>query len=163
MFRNYHLRILVAVFVVSCHVVVCDVDPSDTVSILLEQLKIQAKQLDLSKTLIDGQTAQISVQREQIKYLQTLIDKPSHLSTGMTIFASVVCSILSFLAMFALKRFIACIMKRYASPEMPQTTSRLIDFASLSSVAVSPDQPSVSGCEGSTLMKSPTLSLRSDE
>lgn len=146
-------------------IAVCDVDPSDTVSILLEQWKTQAEQLKLSRAIIDGQAVQLSVHQEQLKLLKIMIEQPHYPSTGLTIFASVMCSILGFLALFILKRLLAWFMKRYKSPEMPQTAEDgLIDFASLTQpLVVLPDQPGFSGCERSTLSKSPEFNPRSDE
>lgn len=117
---------LVLVYIIVAYVfinyVVCDVDPSDTASILLEQLRVQTRQLAIVEKL---HTDQIAIQRQQLKILQQL-NTDNYLNT---ILVSVACTVFGFLAMLVLKRLLMMLYLRYnISPEMPQTT-QLMDFA----------------------------------
>lgn len=122
--------ILVGTGVLISNHVVCEVDPSDTASIMLEQLKVQNRQLELNRKIIDNQNTQLDHQREQLVILRNLDKKPTTPSVMTNVIVSIVCSILGFIILLALQFFVEWLKSRYStrSPEMPQTTE-LMDLA----------------------------------
>jgi len=117
--------------ILSEYTAVCDVDPSDTASILLEQLKNQNAQLKLDEKIIQQQQDMIELQKQQLSILQDLNNRPTSDSAGTTIMISVSCTALGFVAVLFLRRLIKWLHLRYnIRPEMPQTPpSELMDFA----------------------------------
>lgn len=110
----------------SDYVVVCEVDPSDTNSILLEQLRIQVKQLDANR---DVTAKQLEIQRQQLDLLAKILQQQNNKTPAMEIVVSVSCTILGCAALYFVRKFIMYLRLRYnLSPEMPQTTE-LMDFA----------------------------------
>lgn len=115
--------------ILSDYVVVCDVDPSDINSILLEQLKIQKEQLALDNIIQSKQTMQLENQRQQINLLKQLLTKTDRPTPIMEILVSVSCTALGFVVLLFLRRLIKYMYLRYnIRPEMPQTME-LMDFA----------------------------------
>lgn len=110
---------------------VCDVDPSDTASILLEQLKVQTEQLKLDKIIIEQQKEQLKLQNNQIDLLKDLNSRPQAEPAYVTILISVTCTAIGYVAMILLKKLTMYLFIRYnIRPEMPQTpASELMDFA----------------------------------
>lgn len=110
---------------------VCDVDPSDTASILLEQLKVQTKQLELDEKIISHQQEQLAIQNEQLRLLKGLNNRPITEPAYVTILISVACTALGYAVLVLMKKFIGYLMIRYnIRPEMPQTPPpELMDFA----------------------------------
>lgn len=144
------------VAILSNYTVVCDVDPSDINSILLEQLKIQKYQLALDEDIQNKQSKQLDTQRKQIELLQQILLKTDYRTPVMEILVSVSCTALGFVALIFLRRFVTYLYIRYnIRPEMPQT-NELMDFAAM------PNEPLRSVRIG---MKSPTdyQSCESDE
>lgn len=89
------LTILLVGIILSNYRVVCDVDPSDTASILMEQLRLQQMQLELARE-------QVRLQQEQISLL-----KNSHLEYFFyPVLASVASAALGYLAVRAIKRYL---------------------------------------------------------
>jgi len=137
---------------------VCDVDPSDTASILLEQLKVQNKQLDLDSLIIKQQQEQLSVQNEQLLLIKNLVSRPTQQPAYVTVIISVACTTIGYIMLILTKRLVKYVLQRYnISPEMPQTPpSGLIDFAH--------DQYQMAEIEHmrSVHMKSPTVYFSSE-
>lgn len=110
----------------SNHVVVCEVDPSDTNSILLEQLRLQAQQLDNNR---DVNIEQLKIQRQQIALLNAILLQQKSKTPTMEIIVSVSCTILGCVALYFVRNLIRYLRIRYnLRPEMPRTTE-LMDFA----------------------------------
>lgn len=110
----------------SDYVVVCDVDPSDANSILLEQLRLQVKQLDANR---DVNTKQLEIQRQQLDLLAKILQQQNTKTPTTEIVVSVSCTILGCVALYFVRSLIIYLRLRYnLSPEMPQTTE-LMDFA----------------------------------
>lgn len=105
--------------------VVCDVDPSDTNSILLGQLASHQRQLLV-------QQEQLAIQREQHHLMSQQLEllKSTTKSSGLTILESTLSSVVSS-AVLGLVFYAVQILinrRKTTNPEMPQTT-RLMDFA----------------------------------
>lgn len=117
--------------ILSNYNVVCDVDPSDTASILLEQLKVQSRQLELNEQIIRHQSEQLALQNEQLLLLKNIDSRPVAEPAYVTVLISVTCTALGYVAIILTKKFILYLFRRYnISPEMPQTqTPELMDFA----------------------------------
>lgn len=117
--------------ILSNYKAVCDVDPSDTASILLAQLKVQTKQLELDEKIISHQQKQLAIQNEQLQLLKDLNNRPNNEPAHVTILISVACTALGYAVLVLTKRFIKYLMIRYnIRPEMPQTPPpELMDFA----------------------------------
>lgn len=110
----------------SDYVVVCEVDPSDANSILLEQLRLQVKQLDATR---DVNTRQLEIQRQQLDLLTKILEQQSSKTPTMEIVVSVSCTILGCVALYFVRKLITYLRIRYnLRPEMPQTME-LMDFA----------------------------------
>lgn len=119
----------IALIMTASHMVVCDVDPSDTASILLEQLKVQDRQLQLDEHLLELQNKQLALQEEQLKLLTQLNQRPIEQPLYVAVLVSVSCSTLAYLALVLVKRLLSYLHVRYnLSPEMPQTP-QLMGFA----------------------------------
>lgn len=115
--------------IVSNYNVICEVDPSDINSILLEQLRIQSEQLALDKKILDKQVQQLTNQQQQLDLLERLLNKTDRHTPIMEIVVSVSCTALGFVVLIFLRRLIKHLYMRYnLSPEMPQITE-LNDFA----------------------------------
>lgn len=117
--------------ILSDYKAVCDVDPSDTASILLEQLKVQNEQLKLDNIIIEHQKEQLVLQNKQIELLKDLNSRPQAEPPYVTVLISVACTVLGYIAMILLKKIIVYLSIRYnIRPEMPQTPApELMDFA----------------------------------
>lgn len=117
--------------ILSNYKAVCDVDPSDTASILLEQLKVQNKQLELDEQIILNQKEQLALQNQQIKLLTQIESRPENESPYVTIVISVTCTALGYVVLILTKKAIKYLYIRYnIRPEMPQTPPpELLDFA----------------------------------
>lgn len=110
----------------SNYVVVCDVDPSDTNSILLEQLRLQVQQISAAR---DINLEQLEIQRQQLKLLAKILAQQKSKTPTMEIVVSVSCTILGCVALYFVRKLIQYLRVRYnLSPEMPQTME-LTDFA----------------------------------
>lgn len=121
------IGMLIALF--SNQIVVCDVDPSDVNSILLEQLKVQREQLALDKMIQIKQSKQLETQQEQLKILTEFAENYQHRTIATEVIAYVLCTAFGFVALEFLRRLLKYIYLRYnIRPEMPQT-AELMDFA----------------------------------
>jgi len=119
----------ISMITIASHLVVCDVDPSDTASILLEQLKVQDRQLQLDLQLVELQNKQLALQEEQLRILTQLNERPVEQPLYVAVLVSVSCSALGYLALVLVKRLLSYLQVRYnLSPEMPQTP-QLMGFA----------------------------------
>lgn len=110
----------------SNYVVVCEVDPSDMNSILIEQLRLQAQQLQTTR---DVNVEQLTIQRQQLDLLAKILAQQKSKTPTIEIVVSVSCTILGCVALYFVRKLIQYLRIRYGlSPEMPQTME-LMDFA----------------------------------
>lgn len=146
--------------ILSNYIAVCEVDPSDMNSILMEQLKVQQEQLKVDKELLKTQNEQLRIQSEQLRLLDAINKRPIGEPPTVTILVSVSCTALGFVVLLFLKRVIKYLYLRYnLSPEMPQTAElELMDFAPY-------QQTDIERVRSVRNMKSPTdyFSCESDE
>lgn len=108
--------------ILSFHNAVCDVDPSDLNSILMEQLKVHSEQLN-------NQARQLEIQEKQLKLLDSLNRRPVAESPLVTILVSVSCTVLGFVVLLFMRHLIKYLFQRYnIRPEMPQTADALCEL-----------------------------------
>lgn len=130
--------------------IACDVDPSDTATILMEQLRLQSQQLEIQKD-------QLEIHKQQISVLTDILNTSSHEPLLIPILATILAAIGSYLAV-KLCKYIMNRCLAHPNPEMPQAI-QLMDFAETDAQRAA----SIERLRSALYMKSPASQYHSGE